>query len=79
MSQQLEEALTSAKEEYQDMFARIEFERAEYEQEIDSAQYEITTRDENIKVIICYFLRLCRLPQPCCMLISAYSYLMQVL
>ena len=51
---QLEEALNSAKEEYQDMFARIEFERAEYEQEIDSAQYEITTRDENIKVIYLY-------------------------
>ena len=47
---QLEQALNAAKEEYQDMFSRIEFERAEYEQEIDNAQYEITTRDENIKV-----------------------------
>ena len=47
---QLHKSCESIKEEYQDALKRIEFERAEYETEIDNANVEVANRDENIKV-----------------------------
>jgi len=57
---QISEALSASKEDYQDLSARIEFERAEYEAELESAQEEIRGKEENLKVIFLLF-RLCAL------------------
>ena len=39
------------REEYKDLNARIEFERVEYETELENAQEETRNKEENIKVL----------------------------
>nr|CAB3264710.1 putative leucine-rich repeat-containing protein DDB_G0290503 [Phallusia mammillata] len=46
---ELSDGMNAAKEEFQDLNSRVEFERAEYETEIESAQEEIRVKDENVK------------------------------
>ncbi|XP_076802613.1 uncharacterized protein LOC143446732 isoform X2 [Clavelina lepadiformis] len=46
--EELSEALNAAREEYKDLTTRIEFERAEYEAEIESVQDDARNKDDNI-------------------------------
>ena len=47
---QISESLSNLQEEHKDLNARIEFERAEYEAELEMAQEETRNKEENIKV-----------------------------
>ena len=62
ITKKLSEALNAAREEYKDLTTRIEFERAEYEAEIESVQDDARNKDDNIivsfstfKLLLSYF------------------------
>ena len=50
---QLSETLSNVRDEYKDLNARVEFERAEYETELESAQEDARIKEEDVKVRLC--------------------------